>query len=69
MMGYQNARIPRLSYIASQIAACDSKCAYRTEAKAMLAIDSLHRSKISKRALKPYRCPVCGDWHLTKQVG
>lgn len=45
---------------AKQIANCESKRAYRSRGAAMIRAHHHHNYKVY-----PYRCPICGDWHLT----
>jgi hypothetical protein len=50
-----------LASLGKQIADCEVKSTFRTRGAALRFI---HRSGYP---LAPYRCVVCGDWHLTKQ--
>jgi hypothetical protein len=42
-------------------AACRVKRSFETEAEAR------HKAAMSRLSLKPYKCVVCGRWHLTSQ--
>lgn len=44
---------------------CESKHAYPTFGDAVRV--ALKRAKFVSHGLRPYRCPRCGDWHLTKR--
>jgi hypothetical protein len=52
---------PSLPGLAKQIADCDAKSTFPSRGKALRFI---HRSGYP---LEPYRCVVCGEWHLTKE--
>ncbi|WP_439538698.1 hypothetical protein [Sphingomonas sp.] len=47
--------------LAKQIADCEAKSTFCSKGDALRFIDR------SGYPLRPYRCVVCGDWHLTKQ--
>ena len=55
-----------MAEIGKQIAKCDSKVAFHTLVAACAAADlgRRHRGIV----LHAYRCPICGDWHLTSQA-
>ena len=44
---------------------CQSKCAYPTRGKAMRVLGGLRAKGVPMGAA--YKCPLCHDWHLTKQ--
>ena len=46
----------------AQRAACIAKRKHRSKIEALLAAVR----KADAPALRAYRCPVCGHWHLTK---
>jgi hypothetical protein len=50
-----------------QVAVCDSKNRYTTEAAARVAAEKNRRTWGGPR-LHPYQCPMCGGWHLSKKV-
>jgi hypothetical protein len=54
----------KLFWIGGQIVTCESKVPFKSMLRALLCAD-LMRGKFGKR-LNPYRCPVCNEWHLTK---
>lgn len=54
-------RLSRLKrYIAGQIACCDRKLRFPTQIRAEVYTDRRNLR------LRPYSCPICGQWHLTK---
>lgn len=61
---WQNPAIgsaPTLASLAKQIADCEVKSTFRTRGDALRFLDR------SGYPLAPYRCFVCGAWHLTSQ--
>lgn len=54
-------RNPSLPTLAKQIADCEAKSTFRTKGRALRFIDR------SGYPLAPYRCGVCGEWHLAKE--
>lgn len=52
---------PTLTSLAKQIADCEAKSTFRSKGDALRFIDR------SGYPLAPYRCAVCGEWHLTKE--
>lgn len=54
---------PLLVEQAKQIAACASKAWYARRHEALLV--AVRRERAGGKALRVYRCPMCGHWHLT----
>ena len=52
----------RATAVHKMIASCDQKAVYRTRGRALIAAQRL------PFASKPYRCQICGDWHLTSKI-
>jgi len=49
-----------------------SKRSYRTRRKAIVALDQLRTRRdkgYGRSERRVYRCPHCGEWHLTSQAG
>lgn len=55
----------RYAVTAAREAACRRKRVYRTRAKAARALARFRQLDVN--VTRPYKCPVCGYWHLTKQ--
>jgi hypothetical protein len=54
-----------LAGLGKQIASCDAKVGYPRKSAAMIAADIARRHRHFTKAANPYRCNVCGLWHLT----
>jgi hypothetical protein len=46
---------------------CQGKRPYRTKKAAKGAIKFIKNT--GARPPEPYRCPVCGDWHIGHRIG
>jgi hypothetical protein len=42
---------------------------YETEGEALSTADHQIASNRAPANLRPYQCPYCGSWHLTKNAG
>lgn len=55
-----------------QVVNCRAKTKYATEGSAIFAAGAVITIKENRNkhlALRCYRCPVCGFWHMSKKVG
>jgi hypothetical protein len=55
--------IDRALNVRKQIAICDAKSHFSSKGKAMMFAD-----RRGFRDSRPYRCPICDEWHLTTQL-
>lgn len=55
---------PRYAITEERIATCRRKRAYATRAKAARALARFRQMDVN--VTRPYKCQVCGRWHLTK---
>ena len=43
------------------------KISYRDRIAALLALSSCRHNRRARMEHRAYRCPCCGNWHLTKK--
>lgn len=55
------SHIARMANIALQIDICEGKKRYPRRGSALIAASR------SPYNLRPYRCPICDEWHLTSK--